>query len=200
MKSSWLFAAALAVGTGARAQECRPDVRQLTVYTLEGKTLVPNEVRARAKDMATKVLAGAGVTVEWVKGERPRDPQQTYCGERLTIVFDAKAGAGFAAQAMAYTTLNAGWSTEIHIFYDRVSAFPDRTRMAEFLGHVLAHEIAHVLQGSVRHSNEGVMKARWSDRDCAELVRKPLPFTAEDVELIRSRFNTRTTLAGQELR
>lgn len=197
MKSSWLLVVVLAAGTGAQAQECRPYVQQLTVYTLEGKTLVPNEVMARARYMATKVLAGAGVTVEWVKGERPRDPYRTYCGDRLTIVFDAKAGAGFAAQAMAYTSLNAGWATEIHIFYDRISAFPDRPRMAEFLGHVLAHEIAHVLQGVARHSSEGVMKAHWNDRDCGELVRKPLPFSAEDVELIRSHFGTPAALAAK---
>jgi hypothetical protein len=197
MKRTWLLLAALAAGTGAQAQECRPDVQQLTVYTLSGKTLVPNEVMARARYMATKVLAGAGVAVEWVKGERPQDPQRKYCGDLLTIAFDVKVPAGYAAQAMAYTNLNAGWSTEIHIFYDRVSAFPDRLRMAEFLGHVLAHEIAHVLQGVARHSSEGVMKARWSDRDCAELVRRPLPFAAEDVELIRSHFRTRTALVAK---
>src|SRR3954470_21438660 len=108
MKRTWLLVAALAAGTGAQAQECRPDVQQLTVYTLSGKILIPNEIMARAKYMATKVLAGAGVAVEWLKGERPRDPQRTYCGGLLTIAFDANASAGFAAQALAYTSLNAG--------------------------------------------------------------------------------------------
>src|SRR5262249_8570678 len=103
MKPSRLLLAALVAGTSAQAQECRPDVQQLTVHILDGKALVPNEVMARAKYMATKVLAGAGVTVDWVKGERPLDTQQPYCGERLTIAFDAKASAGFGAQAMAYT-------------------------------------------------------------------------------------------------
>lgn len=192
MKRTWLVAMAMAAGMGVQAQECLPGVQLLTVYTESGRTDVPNDVLARARYMAGKVLAGADVTVKWAKGERPRDPQQTYCGERLTIVFDAKAGAGFAAQAMAYTTLNAGWSTEIHIFYDRVSIFADHARMPEFLGHVLAHEIAHVLEGVSRHSGDGVMKARWGERDCAELVRKPLPFAEEDVELIRAHFTART--------
>lgn len=180
-----------------RAQECRPGVQSLTVYTLSNKTIVPIEVMGRARHMATKVLAGAGVTVEWVRGERPKDSEQAFCGHRLTIAFDAKAPSGFAAQAMAYTKLNAGWSTEIHIFYDRVTNFHDRSRMPEFLGHVLAHEIAHLLQGVARHSSEGVMKARWDENDCAEMVRKPLPFAAEDVDLIRSHFTTRTALAAR---
>ena len=79
--------------------------------------------------------------------------------DRLTIAFNAAALGGFSACAMACTTLNAGWSTEIHIFYHRVSSFPDRPRMPEFLGHVLAHEIAHVLESEARRlqrrSHEG---------------------------------------------
>ena len=198
MKRTWLVAMAVAAGMGVQAEECRPGVQLLTVYTLtEG---VPSDVLGRAKYMAGKVLAGADVTVKWAKGERPRDAQQEFCGERLTIAFDAKAAPGYAPQAMAFTRMNAGSSTEIHIFYDRVSVFPDRARMPEFLGHVLAHEIAHVLEGVSRHSSDGVMKARWGERDCAELVRNPLPFAAEEVELIRSHFVGRTasTVAGTQ--
>lgn len=196
MKRTWLFAMALAAGIGVRAQECRPGVQLLTVYTGSGGTIVPNEVLGRARYITAKVLMGADVTVQWAKGERPRDGQRAFCGERLTIAFDAVAPEGFAAQAMAYTKLNAGWSTEIHIFYDRVSMFPDRARMPEFLGHVLAHEIVHQLQGVSRHSSDGVMKARWTGQDCSELVRKPLPFAAEDVDLIRSHFRARTAQEG----
>jgi len=67
--------------------------------------------------------------------------------------------------------------------------------MAEYLGHVMAHEIVHILEGVARHSSEGVMKARWSDHDCAELTSKPLPFAAEDLELIRAHFEARTAKA-----
>jgi Tol biopolymer transport system component len=185
MKRTCLAAMAIAA-IGVSAEECRPGVQSVTVYTLADS--VPYAVLWRAQYMAGRVLAGAKVTVKWQKGERSWDGQQEFCGEHLTIAFDAKATPGYAAQAMAYTRMNPGSWTEIHIFYDRVSQFPDRARMPEFLGHVLAHEIAHVLEGVVRHSSDGVMKARWTDRDCSELVRKPLPFAAEDVDLIRSRF------------
>jgi hypothetical protein len=64
---------------------------------------------------------------------------------------------------------------------------------------VLAHEIGHVLEGVARHSSEGVMKANWSVRDCAELVRQPLPFAPEDVELIQAHFKARTVQVAGEL-
>ena len=51
--------------------------------------------------MATRVLRGAGLTVEWVKGERPADGRQVFCGERLSIAFDAKASPSFAPLAVA---------------------------------------------------------------------------------------------------
>jgi hypothetical protein len=49
----------------------------------------------------------------------------------------------------------------------------------------LAHEIAHVLEGTVNHSGVGIMKARWTPRDYEEMSRRPLKFTEEDLILIR---------------
>lgn len=52
------------------------------------------------------------------------------------------------------------------------------------LGHVLAHEITHILQGIDRHSQEGVMKAHWTTEDIVQMARQPLPFEQKDVMLI----------------
>jgi hypothetical protein len=53
------------------------------------------------------------------------------------------------------------------------------------LAHVLAHEITHMLQGTDRHSDSGIMKARWNSEDYFEMLRTPLSFTEADVQLIR---------------
>jgi hypothetical protein len=132
MKRAWLVALVVVAGMGARGEECPPGTQLLTVYTLKDKTFVPPLVRGRAKYMAAKVLAGAGVTVEWAKRELPTDPQRTSCRERLAITFDAQAPEGYAAHAMAYTDLDAGWPVQIHVFWDRVSVFHDRSRMRSF--------------------------------------------------------------------
>ena len=52
------------------------------------------------------------------------------------------------------------------------------------LGHVLAHEITHVLQGINRHSDGGVMKAEWDAADFEQMRSRTLPFTETDVILI----------------
>jgi hypothetical protein len=91
-------------------------------------------------------------------------------------------------RAMAFTNVSGRADADVHVFYNRVAGFEDRVHMPEFLGNVLAHELAHALQGVARHSLEGLMKAVWSARDYAEMVSGPLAFTAEDVELLRARF------------
>ena len=53
------------------------------------------------------------------------------------------------------------------------------------LAHVMVHEITHVLQGVSRHSESGVMKATWTMKEYGEMLPKPLPFTDDDVLLIR---------------
>ena len=52
------------------------------------------------------------------------------------------------------------------------------------LAHVMAHEIAHVLQGIIRHSGSGILKAQWSATDCARMTFFPLMFTSYDAILI----------------
>jgi hypothetical protein len=49
----------------------------------------------------------------------------------------------------------------------------------------MAHEITHVLQGIVRHSVSGVMKAFWDESDYSQMAWKPLAFTEYDVLLIQ---------------
>ena len=39
------------------------------------------------------------------------------------------------------------------------------------LGHVLAHQVTHVLQGIARHSAEGLMAALWSTEDVRRMLR-----------------------------
>ncbi len=61
----------------------------------------------------------------------------------------------------------------------------DHNVAVTFLGHVLTHEITHVLQGVARHSQEGVMKAQWTPKDRTEMRKRPQPFTPYDAKLIQ---------------
>ena len=71
----------------------------------------------------------------------------------------------------------------IVIFFDRIETMQDAWTV---LGHVMAHEITHVLQGVSRHSDNGLMKPHWSRDDLARMRHKPLPFAQEDLILLYS--------------
>jgi hypothetical protein len=63
----------------------------------------------------------------------------------------------------------------------------ERERVPGLLGHVLAHEIVHVLQGIKRHSDQGLMKARWTREEILQMEKQPLKLTAEDIRIIQAR-------------
>jgi predicted metalloendopeptidase len=67
---------------------------------------------------------------------------------------------------------------------------------AEILGHVIAHEIGHVLEGIARHSPEGLMKAHWGLHDYMRMKKQRLCFSTEDVDLMRRHFLSADGLAA----
>jgi len=54
------------------------------------------------------------------------------------------------------------------------------------VGHILAHEIGHVLEGIVRHSDSGLMRAKWTPDDLQTITREGLGLAPFDQELIRA--------------
>ena len=73
----------------------------------------------------------------------------------------------------------------VSIFYDRIRQMNREDLPTLLLAHAMVHEITHMLQGVERHSATGVMKARWDWDDYFEMKNHPLPFTPEDIQMIR---------------
>ena len=62
---------------------------------------------------------------------------------------------------------------------------------------MLVHEITHILQGVMHHSESGIMKPHWDSTDLFEMGRKPLAFAEEDVRLIRLGLDWRRSQPGR---
>ena len=83
------------------------------------------------------------------------------------------------------------------MFDDRVTFYLSYCRRVDrrkVLGHILAHEIVHVLEGTGRHSDTGLMKVRWTAQDLHSMTGIGLGLAAEDWKLLRMPFLP--TLAG----
>jgi hypothetical protein len=73
---------------------------------------------------------------------------------------------------------------DIRVLYDRVQAMVSPAHEPHLLAYVLAHEIAHILEGTGRHSATGIMKAQWTQDDYADIASGKLTFASEDIELV----------------
>jgi hypothetical protein len=77
------------------------------------------------------------------------------------------------------------------VFYDRVEDFAVKhiaythADTAQMLGHVIAHEIGHLLLNVQTHSASGIMRGRWDLWDVQNAIYGHLLFTRQQAETIR---------------
>ncbi len=192
MKITAMAAVAMTVAMSARADE-------VTVY-VQGFSVVPAPVLNRAQVLAKEIFAGVGVKIDWRRGQPSRSKSRSE--KPIVVEMTDDTPSALKADALAFARPYEG--VHIDVFYDRVRAATEPELTPNVLAHVLVHEITHILQGTCRHSDTGIMKARWAHTDYMEMGLKPLPFTEEDVQLIRfglaGRANTGTLAATAEAR
>jgi hypothetical protein len=181
------FVSAIAMGAavveGAWAADAgQSDQRAVTVcMSQRGNASV-----FQAQAVASQIFGRIGVRIDW-------QPDQRSChlaGDRVAITLSNDTPAGEHPGEFAYSMPYEG--TRIVVFYDRLQASLTAARVPSVLGHVLAHEIGHVLQGISRHSASGIMKAKWQARDYVEMRGNTLGFTDDDISLIRRGLDERT--------
>jgi hypothetical protein len=157
------------------AMKAEPQAPEIPVPVFVDLNTESPVLLSRAKFIAGSILHRAGVRIVWCKSPS---------GQPGTIVISAAhpTPARFPAGALAAATPFGG--TRIEIVYERVQEVPSYLRPT-VLGHVLAHEITHMLQGMSRHSETGVMKASWKSSDYHAMYLHPYELSDEDIDLIR---------------
>ena len=166
----------VAAGIGAPPAE-DPRAAIHTVPVCLGHSFIPG--RTLAKQMAAQIFATAHVRLEWHDGLGQRSCPAGAIQITVENASDPKRLPGSVAYALPFE------GTHIHVFYDRLQAMALGQRRPHLLALVLVHEITHMLQGICRHSETGVMKAYWHEREYNEITIKPLTFTDADIELIQ---------------
>lgn len=208
MRKAMMVGMMALAGTGACAgKDARRASYEVRVY-LENRQIVDRLLLSRAEALAGSMFAGIGIDLRWKIGVPRVGRPKAGCPSRpeveVVVRLATNTPAGFYPGAPAYSLPYAPSGVRVTVFYDRVlsSLGGNTTEDAVFLGHILAHEITHVLQGMARHSAEGLMKAHWSALDREQMRRRPLAFAGEDVELIRQALDHRsgrTEVAGRAI-
>lgn len=176
-----IFAHLVSVDAWCRHSETLPlassRAARLDVYLVDGSS-VPFLTVAAGKRDAARIFAQIGVSLLWHAGNPPKE-----AGPGVIQISIGRAPANAASGALGATLL-PGFT--ITLYLDRIQELQARipTAGSVLFGYVLAHEIGHVLQGTPRHSEVGILRGRWSGDDYAKMSALRLTFTPGDVEQI----------------
>jgi hypothetical protein len=165
-------------GIGTAAEACTVGVR------VHNSFAAPPGALFLAKSMAGEMFARIGVQVQW-QGGAVRESERG-CWRPIEIKLEAGLPGADRPDSMAYAMPYGEGGARIHVFVGQVAAMVPANRMGTLLGHVLVHEMTHLLQGVSRHSARGVMKAHWDASDLRAMEVHPLPFDDQDVVLIHA--------------
>jgi hypothetical protein len=152
--------------------------QRVDVFVNRGET-VPFETLQIAEAFTGHIINQAGVSIVW-HGSVP----STWKGGNRMIVIEVVRNVppSYHPGDLGYALVFEG--THISVFYDRIRQVSPSSEPF-ILAHVLAHDIVHLLQGVDRHSDRGLMKAHWDWDDFWTMRKSFLPFTSEDIRLIR---------------
>jgi hypothetical protein len=186
----------------------------LTVRVYNYTHLSDNEI-VKAEVVARRIFRKAGVGIIWIhcameRGEEYRFPEcrnpRSESDIILQVVPQSMENRSLSAEAFGYALQASGGlpSRHAYVFFHRVEQAvrnSQRTSRAvsqpSLLGHVVAHEIGHLILGPNSHSNHGVMKAGWSQKELQEMEIGQLVFAAEQAKVIRGRLDGRANGSGK---
>jgi hypothetical protein len=175
MEITTMFAMAVLAAVPAQARETeQPLETSVTACMDMGPQVILGN---QAETIAGRMFAQAGVELKW-------RPSWSSCpADAIRIAFTINTPVNYFPEALAFSQPYEG--VHIRIFLDRVQQTIERGKVPCLLAHVMAHEIAHMLQGVSRHSLTGVMKARWDQDDYSQMAWRPLEFTNGDILLMQ---------------
>ncbi len=152
--------------------------------SLKGNTLMEGEF------IASEIFRRISVPLRWScdHSPSPGDPHQT-----VIIRLTDRAPHNLPENALASALPFAREGVRVTVFQDRFETVVENQRSFEGIvfGHILAHEIAHVLARVDTHAKSGLMRALWTPGDFSSMRDHLLGFTPEDAQFIRSALQSR---------
>jgi hypothetical protein len=161
---------------------------------------VPKGTLKRAEKQATTIFREAGVETVWLDCtvSPPEAPNHSSCLQRhrptelalsfLSQSLAERAGIPRTIFGFAKPTAKGEISSEASILFYRVEELAARKGHSEtiVLGHVMAHEIGHLLLRPQSHSRQGLMHGRWSGSQLRLATSGRLLFSPREAERVRA--------------
>jgi hypothetical protein len=185
-RRTWIAGLVLCAGVAAERTAAAQMPHSPVVYVhIMNRAGVPAETLGRAQDDAAHVFHLSGIALVWVDAESCLASCLT-----VRIVKDP-----VSIKSRNPHTLGVAPSTKearginVFIFYPRIRAYSADLGMqaSQLLGHVMAHEMGHLLLPHGAHSVAGLMRPEWDRAQVRNAATGLLTFTSDQASLIRER-------------
>jgi len=211
----WLISVWLCLGgLGLTADPNRPTIAKsdgkplrppLQVFVYNYASLSSGDLKL-AIEVATDIYRNVGIRLEWLDcystvGE-PNYNTECRQGKPTRLVLrilprSQAEGLKQPASALGFAILNDSGDLAhyANVFYHRVEELSGRWTSSRpvVLGHVMAHEMGHLLLGARNHSRTGLMIANWDRAELEQVNRRAFTFSCQQAREIRARFLERCT-------
>ena len=191
--------------TGAKAAAVQSDPPRLRITVrIRDHAEAPKRMLRSAAGTARRIFLAAGVETVWLDcGARNADEaRDRRCLQKsgaadiqLRILRKHQAKTlGLSRAALGYAVIPPqGHGSIANVFFHRVEEIARWTGVDRALvfGHIMAHEVGHLLLRQGRHSSKGMMRAAWDRDDLLRPAAVSLRFTPKEAERMRRNVSVR---------
>jgi hypothetical protein len=187
--STFLVAAFVAGLTSTGQATSTPSAKSLPLpVTVFDYANIPAQWLSWAKESMSRIYGEIGVEIMW---QDARSEART--GLIVLILPESRSTKeGIPESVIGYTSGTADERRRVaYVLYGRMDQFrleqAPAIQRANLLGHLMAHEVGHLLLPVQSHSPSGIMRARWSRADLELAQQGRLRFSADQAQSIRSK-------------
>ncbi|MBZ5662100.1 MAG: hypothetical protein LAO08_16990 [Acidobacteriia bacterium] len=203
-------------GVNRSAAADSPRARLTVTVRIHNNAEVDDKMLAEAEKVAMEIFRKAGVESRWVDDALTSENNNETLAHQgafplshiwVSIYTGSMADRfGLPSKVMGFTPGTERNRQLVYVFYNRVEALAQSQLRARFegsgrrpattaqiLGHVIAHELGHVLLNIASHSATGLMRGGWNLKDLQNAAYGCLLFTSQQAEVIRTEVFRRVT-------
>lgn len=174
----WWMLIAIVVTAVRIADAAEPVEPAILDLHMRSEVRLPAYVLKKSQDEVARIFADAGLAVRWTE----TSPRVTVKIVAQVLGYDRKASG---VMGVAQRTPN-GYVAQIFFRQVQEFAYTYEVDLGTMLGHVIAHEIGHLLMPANAHSPTGVMQPYWDRALVRDASRGTLTFTEAQAARIRA--------------
>lgn len=185
--------AASPVAAGAQTAIAAP-----VILKIGGLSILPPGAAERAQQVVTRIYSAASTRVAWrPAGETEPLPDD---GFLISVIIRRQL------QEEEVPRLILGFAPNprgrvAYVLYDHVAAFAmaNHLDLGQTIGHVIAHEVGHLLLPEKAHSRTGLMQENLNFQTLRRAPHGEIPFTPRQAAQIQARLTAAAQLAAAEV-